>query len=284
MSTPSVTIGICTRNRVSDLARAIESVVGTGQSDYELIISDDSTTDATKTMMRNRYPHLLVLSGPCRGLSANRNSIIERARGKYILFLDDDACLAGDFLPIVRAALEEAGPNVIVTGSEINNGVIVAPNDQDYLGFQRKPYVGRKTNTIVINSTVFPTLLFRDIRFDEAIVYGYDEVDIATRARTRGYTIMHIPEAANFHYPSKANRDYYAPHVSSSRIYVTFKRYFLSNKSRSKAFVYLIVAFAHLIAGGLRRGGLGSVPGLVECVKATARRISNLRNAPRVAL
>lgn len=284
MSYPFFSICICTRNRREELIRAIESIVSSGRTDYELIVSDDSTTDETRAMMAQRYPRLQYLAGPRRGLSANRNNIIDHARGKYLLFMDDDACLAPDFLPLMREAIADAPPDTIVTGNEINNGSAIVPHDQVFLGYQNRPYESAVLNTIVINSTVFPMSLFRKIRFDENIVYGYEEVDIAIRARVRGYNIIHLPNAANFHYPSSTNRNYYMPYIEANRIYVTFKRYRYCERHPCKAFVFLIIAAVRLIAANLKGGGFSSFSTSVISIKSAVKQIKTLRYAPKAAL
>jgi GT2 family glycosyltransferase len=135
------------------------------------------------------------------------------------------------------------------------------PNDQDFLGFQSVPYKeGEVLRTVVINSAVFPATVFQKVLFDEKLVYGCDEVDFTTRAAKAGFKIKLCPDAVNLHLPSLVNRDFYKPYHEASRIYVTFKRYFSTEKNKLKAFIYLPIASAHTTVQTLKMEGIQGIP------------------------
>jgi len=74
------------------LAEAIESVLAQTYRNFELIIVDDGSTDATKGLCE-RYlvdKRVRVLSQRNRGLGAARNLGIENSSGEFICLLDDD--------------------------------------------------------------------------------------------------------------------------------------------------------------------------------------------------
>jgi glycosyltransferase involved in cell wall biosynthesis len=94
MSTPAVTVIMPTRNRAAITPRAIESVIAQTWSDWELIIIDDASTDATPDMIA-RYAEGDVRIRSLRvdsagGAASARNRGIAAARGDYIAFIDDD--------------------------------------------------------------------------------------------------------------------------------------------------------------------------------------------------
>ena len=123
--------------------------------------------------------------------------------------------LAPDFLVKIATALSSRQnvSKVIITGTEITHGERVYPHKPSFLGFQSIDYrAGEELCSIVINATVFPCSLFENVQFDENLVYGSDEVDISAQAVYRsGYRIYLEEHAANFHFPSRVNRDYYSP-------------------------------------------------------------------------
>ena len=62
-------------------------------------------------MVAREFPAVRLVPGPRRGLGPNRNRALTAATGDRLLFLDDDAELAPDFVAAVRACLEaQAGP------------------------------------------------------------------------------------------------------------------------------------------------------------------------------
>lgn len=91
-SPPLVSVVIPTYNRVAYLAEAVQSVIGQTYTDYELIIVDDGSTDDTAKMVKGiGDPRVHFLALPHSGLAARtRNAGIQRARGRYVAFLDSD--------------------------------------------------------------------------------------------------------------------------------------------------------------------------------------------------
>lgn len=259
-----VSICICTRNRPAELDMALQSLRRSTIRVYETIVSDDSTNDETETLVRRRYPEVKYTRGPRKGLGANRNHAVQLATGTHVLFMDDDVILEETFLEkmwaYIRKCPFEQSASMIVTGTEVNRGRLVIPHEQSFLGFQKVPYQsGSNLRTIVINSTLFPSRVFDDILFDDQLVYGYDEVDIATRSSYAGFTIHLLKDAFNTHFPSQINRDYYKPYKEASRLYVTFKRYLFSERKYAKAVLFMILASFHNVAVNIKHDARGSV-------------------------
>jgi GT2 family glycosyltransferase len=120
-------------------------------------------------------------------------------------------------------------------------------------------------------ATVFPRRLFDEIGFDERLIYGYDEVDVAVRARERGYQIVLCEDAINDHERSPVNRDMYQNHVEAARLYVTFKRYAFIERRPAKALAYVLVAAAHLLVSRIRRAGIRGVWQSVQTLRLATR-------------
>jgi glycosyltransferase involved in cell wall biosynthesis len=258
-----ISVCICTRNRPDELQKAIKSLEESQVPIYEIIVSDDSTDPRTRNLVSSSFPHVKYVEGHKKGLSVNRNTAIQAVTGTHILFMDDDVVLARDFFTEVGDAARKVehmyGKKLIITGLENKNGQLIYPHDQSFLGFQNRQYKkGEGLRTIVINSTVFPVELFREILFDEQLIYGYEEVDIATRAVQKGYHILLVKEAINFHYSSVINRDYYEPYLDKSRLYATFKRYLFTERKWIKALSFIIIATVHTVLHGVKKKGLVS--------------------------
>jgi GT2 family glycosyltransferase len=253
-----VSICIPTRNRPDDLAQCLKSIALSSIEAAEVVVSDDSTDQRTYDLIASNYPNVKYVVGPRKGLGPNRNAAIAAASGDWIVFLDDDARLGADFLAVLEPiVLVNRGLPTIYTGIEKQISGMVFPNDQDFLGFQNRPYGARRdVNTLVINATLFPTPLLKQLGFDPRLIYGYDEVDIAARARAAGYRIVLVPDAVNLHFPSPVNRDYYSAHTDAARVYVTFKRYAGSERRPFKAAAFLAISFAHSALHHLNRQGL----------------------------
>ncbi|MDP8236283.1 MAG: glycosyltransferase [Candidatus Erginobacter occultus] len=97
MSPIDVSIVVTTRNEEKHIPSCLESVRRQDYpaEKYEIIIVDNNSTDRTKEIASRCTP-LVFNHGPER--SAQRNFGIERARGKYILYLDADMTLGDGLL------------------------------------------------------------------------------------------------------------------------------------------------------------------------------------------
>lgn len=90
MGKPLVSVIIPTYNRAAVVERAVHSVLAQTFTDYELIVVDDGSDDATPEALTSYTDKLKLLVQPNRGVSAARNQGCRHARGKLLAFLDSD--------------------------------------------------------------------------------------------------------------------------------------------------------------------------------------------------
>ena len=117
MCNPLFSVVICTHNRAGLLSRAIESVCSQSldPSTYELIIVDNQSTDDTRRVInyyRARYINVKLIYEARRGLSHARNAGWNAALGDYVIYLDDDAIAAQEWLSTAHRIITTVGPAV----------------------------------------------------------------------------------------------------------------------------------------------------------------------------
>src|SRR5262245_60716881 len=89
---PLVTFMIATRNRVGELEKTLTSCFEQDWPAVEVIVVDDASTDGTSEMVRAWFPQVeLIRHEKNKGSIASRNVILRRARGQYVIGLDDDS-------------------------------------------------------------------------------------------------------------------------------------------------------------------------------------------------
>jgi GT2 family glycosyltransferase len=284
MRTEEASISACivTRNRVDLLRQCLLSV---GQSTVpvkQIIVSDDSTDDRTYRMVSSQFEDVQYLKGPKKGPGANRNNAVIKATSEYVLFLDDDACLGESFLEEALGCLTQSSNprRAIVTGLYTERGELIYPHEQSFLGFQSVDCANKQVvNALSISSVLFPRGLFDEIRFEE--MSYYDEIDLATRASSRGFDILLCKSAINRHYPPNPDKDVVdSPLANASRIYVTYKRYAYTEGNPIKGVIYLLVATVHVFLSAIKRGGLASVPNALETLKISYDYIRHFTRLP----
>jgi glycosyltransferase involved in cell wall biosynthesis len=273
MSTFALSVCICTRNRPVELTECLQSIKKSTVPVAQVIVSDDGIPDGPAKTIAEELGAEYV-RGPRRGLCANRNRALSLVTGTHVLFLDDDALLAPQFAASIRARIDgdsaaDAPDRLIVSGREVRpGGHVTEAREQSFLGFQQLGYnEGDERRTVVINATVFPATLFNELTFDERIAYGYDEVDLTTRAVAAGWRIASLPEAVNQHNHSERSREGYSGVQDATRMYVTFKRYRRTDRRPLRALTYSLVAPLHLFAASLKRAGVRGIPEAARSVR-----------------
>lgn len=86
-------------NRDTLIRDSIDSVLAQTFTDFELIVVDDGSTDATAaTVQSYTDQRIRLIRQPNQGVSVARNTGLEAARGEFITFLDSDDLYYPDFL------------------------------------------------------------------------------------------------------------------------------------------------------------------------------------------
>ncbi len=124
-----ISVIIPTHNRWHTLSQALVSVLSQENVLLEVIVIDDGSTDGTREMIRDRFPQVEYFFQKNQGPAAARNRGIEKARGKWVAFLDsDDEWLPGK----LKAQLDffDQHPELLIAQTEeiwVRNGKRVNP-------------------------------------------------------------------------------------------------------------------------------------------------------------
>ena len=133
---PRVSVVIPAYNAEAVIADSIGSVLAQTYDDWELIVGDDGSTDATAERARALSPRVQVTRAERNGgPAAARNTALERATGELIAFLDADDWWQPDFLErqVARYDAETAagGPPVGIVACDAR---IRLPDGEDAPG------------------------------------------------------------------------------------------------------------------------------------------------------
>lgn len=110
---------ICTRNRPDLIAGAVHSILSNDHPDFELIVIDQSTTEATEDALagpisnssRLNYVHTTKV-----GLSAAYNAAIAKSSGDLLGFTDDDCIAPPNWLTSIERAFAGAPDAGLIYG------------------------------------------------------------------------------------------------------------------------------------------------------------------------
>jgi GT2 family glycosyltransferase len=221
---PTVSVIIPTRNRWALLKRLLQSICLSIKIDLKnnvevIIVDDASTTELSHFIsdFRNMfYRFLIIRNEKCLGASASRNRGLVVSRGKYLLFVDDDAVLPPDFISALMNLLDE-NDNVAMAGGIIK--YLKKPTKTQYIAWRVnltplaflhgnityesvKSVNGLELLDADYISTAF--LVKREIAmkvdgFDEKIPLYYDDSDFGYRIKKLGLRIIINPNISVYH-------------------------------------------------------------------------------------
>jgi glycosyltransferase involved in cell wall biosynthesis len=135
---PVVTIGMPTYNGARFIREALDSLLAQDFSDFELIVSDNASTDRTEAICReyaardSRVRYYRVERN--EGAVWNFNRVFELARGKYFMWAADDDIRAPEYLAeCLRVISEDEGVAIVHTFVETidEDGSFIRVEDSD---------------------------------------------------------------------------------------------------------------------------------------------------------
>jgi glycosyltransferase involved in cell wall biosynthesis len=116
-TTPRLTIGLPVYNGEKYVAESIEALLGQSFTDFELIISDNASTDGTGEISRHyekQDSRVRYFRQPQNiGLAPNHNFVAEQARGELFKWASNDDLYARDLLERCIDALDKH-PDVVL--------------------------------------------------------------------------------------------------------------------------------------------------------------------------
>lgn len=100
---PTVSVCMSVYNAAPHLATAIESILSQTFGDFEFLILDDGSTDASPQILR-RYAHqdarIRLTCRDNRGIPQTRNELLAQSRGEFIAIMDADDLALPDRLAL----------------------------------------------------------------------------------------------------------------------------------------------------------------------------------------
>ena len=212
---PKVSVVVCAHNAASTLDECLASLERLTYPDYETLLVNDGSTDATGAIAA-RYPNVRVLEIPKSGLGAARNTGFLEARGEIIAYTDSDVRADPDWLSfLVQPFLES---DVVGAG-----GPAIVPPDDSWMAQCVARAPGCPTHVLLDDSTAehvpgCNSAFRRDALlavggFDPVFVKAGDDVDICWRLQARGWRIGFAPAALVWHHCRGSVRAYWRQQV-----------------------------------------------------------------------
>ena len=218
---PEVSIIIPVYNQIHYTYVCLVSILEhTKDVSYEVIIADDVSTDATRDLDQYAAGLVICRNETNQGFLRNCNHAAACARGRYLMFLnndtqvtegwlsslvnlirsDDSIGMVGSKLVYPDGRLQEAGGIIWSDGSGWNYGRLDNPDKPEYNYVKDVDYISGA-------AILLPRKLWERIGgFDERYAPAYcEDSDLAFEVRKAGFRVVYQPLSKVIHYEGVSN-------------------------------------------------------------------------------
>lgn len=221
----SISIILVNYNGCDFLADCLDSINRVINSDCEVIVIDNSSTDNSVEIVRDRFPSVRVICSEVNlGFGKASNLAVDRSQGAYLLFLNTDTLLTEN-TPQILADYLDRHPDVGAIGARMT-----FPDNSYQLSSGRLPNLAiefidkiryrldRRWHDLLANiynkqyATVREVgwvtgaclMMRREIfhslgGFDESFFMYFEDKDLCKRVGELGYKVIYYPDTSIIH-------------------------------------------------------------------------------------
>src|SRR5579883_153624 len=207
---PRISVVLCSHNGARTIRQSLEGLERLNYPDYEVIVVDDGSTDATAKIAAE-YPVRLILTKN-RGLSSARNTGLKAATGEIVAYIDDDAFPDPDWLSylartfMTTSYVGVGGPNLPPPGCGlIADCVAAAPGGPIHVLLSDSEAEHIPGCNMAFRKSALEGIGGFDVQFRAA----GDDVDVCWSLQQAGGSLGFNPAAVVWHYRRNSIRTYW---------------------------------------------------------------------------
>lgn len=219
MSKPKVSMIVSNLNgiQLKLLKDCISSLMKAGYKEWELIVVDNASTDKSVAYLNKKFKgrkNCFIVRNPINIYSQGLNLGAKKASGKYLAYFNNDTEITKSYLENLIEEFEKDKKLAIAQGKLLNyykrniidsagetmdiygNPVTIGIGEKDKKQYDRPENVlSASGSACMINKSIFKKIGGYDPNFG----IGYEDMDLALRARRMGYKVKRIPTAIIYH-------------------------------------------------------------------------------------
>jgi GT2 family glycosyltransferase len=194
-SNPFLSVVIPTFERPDDLKKCLESLSyqnQIGAPSFEIIVSDDSESSDSIILVEKEFPKVVFGKGKKNGPAGNRNAGVRRAKGVWIIFIDDDCIADKNFLNAYSKAIKDNPKAILFEGK-------IYPDRPRKTWAECCPENSHGDMFWTSNLCVKKDVFNKVGGFDERFKVAYEDIDFAYRVNSLGLQSKFVKEASVCH-------------------------------------------------------------------------------------
>ncbi|MES1256236.1 MAG: glycosyltransferase [Acidobacteriota bacterium] len=212
---PRVSVVVCAYNAASTLEDCLASLDALSYPDYEVILVNDGSKDATNAIGR-RHPRVHVIDTPNQGLSAARNVGLAAATGEIVAYTDADVRADRDWLTflvqpfLTSDVVGSGGPNVVPADDPpMAQCIARAPGEPTHVLLDDRI----AEHVPGCNMAFRRDALLAIGGFNPIYMRAGDDVDVCWRMQARGWKIGFAAAALVWHHHRSTVKAYWRQQV-----------------------------------------------------------------------
>lgn len=198
MSNPFFSIIVPVYNVANYLEKTVKSIQNQNFSDYECIVVDDGSTDGSSELCETFSQvnsRIKVIHKKNEGVAVARNVGIEKACGKYILFLDGDDTLEQNSFHNIFSELEKSNSDILIYGYKrvTENGEIIKKSVPELHYSKEKMYKNASDLTFLLWNKTYKKELFKqiDLHAVDGISFSEDSyITLALQNKAKSFSFL----------------------------------------------------------------------------------------------
>lgn len=213
---PPATVIVLNHNGVRYLEECFRSLEALNYPDdkLELMLVDNASTDGSVEYVKRNFPQVRIIRNPQNlGFAKANNVGAEKAEGKYVAFINNDARAHPDWLiELVKSVSKEE--DVVCVGGKIlswdGRKIDFTGAALNFYGMGFQPSHGRpngpeySASKEILFACGGSMLIERDLfldcgGFDEDYFAYFEDIDLGWRLWVLGYRVLFVPTATSYH-------------------------------------------------------------------------------------
>lgn len=187
--------------------------------DFEIIVFDNNSTDESCKYIRQNYPNVVLLESKINhGFGKGNNEAVKRARGEYLLLINNDTIVLDSLLPVLNYLKSDKSIGVVgINMLNANKDYIPAagnfPNIRNMFMLKKLLQINQEFLSGTFSKTQYdvdwlggsflmlPKIIYDKIGgFDEAYFMYVEDVDFCKRIANNGYKRVFLPSYNYIHF------------------------------------------------------------------------------------